>query len=418
MLCAAVFYDVRRDIKRLISARNVVLFGLFIWYLLEAIQAGPAVFAYGVDAYEQAVFLVIVAAACFLFGYHRSSARWFDRWGRHVARLQDWSVRRQTFLVGVLLGSIPIVLYGLADPSETLQGLIAARHGWRGTLARPALGDFRACVVMLENFLLGVAWVAILILGDKRRTRGLTCLAAAVLAWHLVRAYGTGTRSVVFLSAMIPVAWAYYRANDRVKRLLLLGAIPAAIAFYWFAGAMVEGRNEGRLAFDKTPSYVGHEMFRELLFVVDQIPQHRPYMYGETLVTELLNPVPRFLWPGKPVGFGVVYASWYGADALAGGPTLSPGILGEMYVNFGWLGIVVLSILGGVVCRAWDRLGPATTRSMPGLLFYSLGLGCFLMQGRSFSLTLFYQIFAVLICISLVTYRMRRTAASSVVAPA
>src|SRR5690606_11940992 len=134
--------------------------------------------------------LVLLAAASFLAGYHGSSPQWFDGWAARVSRLRDRDFRRQTLIVGVILGSIPVVLFGLADPAETLRGLIAARHGWRGTLVRPALGDFRASVVMIENFLLGVAWIAVLVLGDKRRTRGLTVLAAAVLLWHLVRSYG------------------------------------------------------------------------------------------------------------------------------------------------------------------------------------------------------------------------------------
>ncbi len=414
LLAGAVYYDVRRDVRRVVSARNVVLFGLFVWYLLEAVQGPPAVFQYGATAYEYAVLLVMLAAASFLVGYHHSSAKWFDGCGRRVARLGDREFRRQTLIVGVLVGSIPVVLYGLADPAETLRGLIAARAGWRGTLVRPALGDFRAAVVMIETFLLAVAWVAMLILADKRRSRGITIVAAAVLAWHMMRAYGTGSRSVVFLALLIPAAWLYWRCDAQRQRGLLLAAIPFALLFYWFAGAMVEGRKEGRLDFAKTPSYMGHEMFRELLFVLDQVPGKRPYLYGETIAIELINPIPRFLWPGKPVGFGVTYAGWQGQDSLGGGPTISPGILGEMYINGGVMAVILLNIFGGIVCRAWDRIGPQRTRSLPVLMFYSLGLGCLLMLGRSFSLSLFYQMFAVLICIGVVAarFRPRRPAAA------
>jgi len=408
LLVVAVYHDVRRDVRRLISARNVVLFGLFIWYLLEAIQGPPEVFRYGATAYKYAVFLVMLAAASFLAGYHGSSARWFDGCGRRVARLGDRDFRRQTLIVGVLVGSIPVVLYGLADPAETLRGLIAGRAGWRGTLVRPALGDFRAAVVMIETFLLAVAWVAMLILGDKRRSRGIKLVAAAVLAWHMMRAYGTGSRSVVFLALLIPAAWLYWRCDPRRQRGLLIAAIPWRGAVLVVRRALVEGRKEGRLEFAKTPSYVGHEMFRELLFVLDQVPEKRPYLYGETMAIELVNPIPRFLWPGKPVGFGVTYAEWQGQDPLHGGPTISPGILGEMYINGGVIAVVLLNLFGGIVCRAWDRIGPQRTRSLPVLMFYSLGLGCLLMLGRSLSLPLFYQMFAAMICIGIVAARSRR----------
>ena len=410
LLILAIAYDLRADVRRMISARNVVLFGIFAWYLLEALQAGPAVMAYGESAYRYGVLLVLLAAACFLAGYHTIEADWFDGWGRRVAQLRNWDFCCQTLVVGAMIGAIPVVLYGLADPAETLRGLLAARHGWRGTLVRPALGDFRASVIMLENFLLGVAWIAMLMLGDRHRTRAMTLVAAPILAWNLIRSYGTGTRWLTFVSLLIPVAWYYWRSSVDRQRKLLVAVIPCGLLFYWLLAAMVAGRDEGRLAFDARPDYVGHEMFRELLFAIDEVPERRPYLWGQTLYVEAVNPIPRFIWEDKPVGFGVTYAQWKGESPLSGGPTLSPGIIGEMYINFGVAGIIFLSLLGGGVCRAWDRLGPARTDSLPVLLFYSLGLGCFLMLGRSFSIHLFYQLFASLICMLLVSWRRRYAA--------
>lgn len=413
LLLAAILRDIRSDVRRIVSARNTVLIGLFAWYLLEALQAGPEVAKHGSGAYLAALGLVILGGVCFLIGYGRGRGAWFDGLGQRFARLENWSILADTLMIGALLGSIPIVLYALADPAETLRGLIAERHGWRGTLGRPALGDFRASVLMLENFLFGVAMVALLILGHRRRTLAMVGLAVAVVGWYLVRSYGTGSRSLVFQALLLPAAWVYWRAGPHRQRQLILAAIPCALAFYWFSGALAEGRGQGRLELAHWPEYVGHEMFRETLFILDEVPARRPYMYGETFVVELLNPIPRFLWEGKPLGFGIVYAHWYGEDPLQGGPTLSPGILGEMYVNFGVFGIAALSMFAGVLCRAWDRLGPQYTDSLPVLMCYAVGLGCFLMMGRSFSLRLFYPVIATLVCIALATRRERRLALRS-----
>lgn len=404
----AIAVDVARDVRRVVSARNVVLIGLFMWYLLEALQGGPAVREYGTAAYQSALALVCVSGLCFLLGYHRSQAKWFDRLGRQVERLRSWPMLRETLLVGILIGSVPLAVYALADPTETLAGLVATRHGWRGTLTRPALGDFRASVLMLENFLLGAAWVAMLILGDRRRTSAIAFLAAIVLMWFCVRSYGTGSRSLILQAALVPAAWYYWRCDPRRQKQLIPAMIPIGVFVYWFAGALAGGRDEGRLELVRWPVYVGHEMFRELLFVLDQVPAHRPYLNGRTFLVELINPIPRFLWEGKPLGFGIVYAQWHGEDPLQGGPTMSPGIIGEMYVNFGVYGVVALSALAGVACRAWDRLGPAHHKSPPALLFYSIGLGCILMMGRSFSIQLYYPVFATLITLALIRWRIRR----------
>lgn len=408
LLFGMILADMRKDLIRAISARNVVLVGLFMWYLLEAIQANDRVLSFGDAAYQYAILLIVLSGVCFLIGYHQWETRWFDGCGRYVARLKQWDYRVQTLLLGVLIGSIPVVIYGLADPAETLKGMIAARHGWRGTLQRSILGDFRAVIVMIELFMLGVAWVALLILGDRRRGRGITILAAVVLAWYLVRSYGTGSRSVIVQALVLVAAWYFWRSDYRRQRQIMVFALPCAFLFYWFATAMVLGRSEGRLDFEQPAQYVGHEMFRELLFIVDQVPSKHDHLYGWTYYVELINPIPRFLWQEKPLGFGVEFAAWQGYDALKGGPTLSPGIIGEMYVNFGLPGIIFLSMLGGVVCRAWDRLGPRYNRSLAVLLFHSMGLGCLLMMGRSFSMPLYYQMFAAMICIVIVDWRMRR----------
>ena len=136
---------------------------------------------------------------------------------------------------------------------------------------------------------------------------------------------------------------------------------------------------------------------------MDEVPRRHEYLYGETYLIELVNPIPRFLWAEKPMGFGVTYARWRGYDTLAGGPNLSPGILGEMYANFGLAGIVLVSLAGGVLCRAWDRMPARYPRSLPVLMLYSLGLGGLVLMGRSFSIQVHYQLLASLLCVVLVT---------------
>ncbi len=40
-----LYVDLRKDITRLAMARNVVLVGLFIWYVLEALKPSPTLHA-------------------------------------------------------------------------------------------------------------------------------------------------------------------------------------------------------------------------------------------------------------------------------------------------------------------------------------------------------------------------------------
>ncbi len=208
----------------------------------------------------------------------------------------------------------------------------------------------------------------------------------------------------MMLSAvLVPMMAIFWLSGHRWRTRLVLLAPVVAVMFYGFSSVMVAGRAQGELDFSQRPNYVGHEMFRELLFIVDEISTHRDYLWGQTYWIELLSPIPRFLWPDKPLRFGVEYASWHGFDALRGGPNMSPGILGEMYANFGILGVVLCSLIGGAICRVWDRLRERYPDSLPVLMFYTAGLASLFLCGRSATLAIFYPMIFAYIGLVLVT---------------
>lgn len=78
--------------------------------------------------------------------------------------------------------------------------------------------------------------------------------------------------------------------------------------------------------------------------------------YGDSFVRTLLVPVPRVLWPEKPA----IRMGPYVAQDLLGIPTQSgipPGVIGELYINFRWPGIVLgMGLLGLLSAVAWRRM--------------------------------------------------------------
>ncbi len=58
---------------------------------------------------------------------------------------------------------------------------------------------------------------------------------------------------------------------------------------------------------------------------------------GKTFVAALTNIIPRDLWPGKPDTGGVVLTVEYAADDWLGLSVLTPTLLGEFVLNFGWV---------------------------------------------------------------------------------
>lgn len=64
----------------------------------------------------------------------------------------------------------------------------------------------------------------------------------------------------------------------------------------------------------------------------------------------LVNPIPRFLWTEKPVGFGKVLANdMTGAPLNGPGLSMAGGLPGEAIYNLGYIGIFVFPILFGII---------------------------------------------------------------------
>ncbi len=178
----------------------------------------------------------------------------------------------------------------------------------------------------------------------------------------------------------------------------------------WFAKVM-NYRTDGRLTvFKDTNSLLvdedmrlkdaalGQDMLKELCWINMFIETGRisPSL-GSGYLAELVNPIPRSLWPGKPL-VGVDYAMARGfsgrreaTDVFA---TISTGMIGQGCVNFGrFFGVVasalIFAVWAGFLSRLWCQ------RSSPyRLALFLVGLGLTLNTGRDFTfLVLFPFVF-------------------------
>lgn len=90
--------------------------------------------------------------------------------------------------------------------------------------------------------------------------------------------------------------------------------------------------------------------------LVNYVDTKGDYKNGELLSNLFLLAVPRSVWSEKPVnadtqfGIEVYEADTYGAGAVP------PGILGEFFWDFSWIGVIVGSIIAGLVMGFLDKL--------------------------------------------------------------
>jgi len=262
----------------------------------------------------------------------------------------------------------------------------------------------------LEMFVGGVGPFAAIILFNRGSTVVQRLFCALVMVWPMLRAYGSGTRSSMIISFGCLASVFFWKATQALRKKMILAALVCAPLFYGLMAAIVISRGSGHFSWEdrEKAQDVGNEMFRELLSITSKINSgNLDYQFGYLYYVQLVNPIPRFLWPDKPtLESGILMAQSNGEVNASGEAylTRSPGLIGEMYLNFGVLGIIGLSAFGGWLVKGWDQIPRFFSRSLPVMMYYSGGLGVLFIMGRSFTMNMFYGLLSLAALAWLIRY--------------
>jgi len=108
--------------------------------------------------------------------------------------------------------------------------------------------------------------------------------------------------------------------------------------------------------------------------VIELTPGKVPYQHGRLYSYIGITFIPRFLWPDKPSVNDANH--WYQVSYGLTAPrqlssvSIAVGTLAESYINFGWIGPVLVMFLVGIFLGSVQRI---FLRSDSGLLFSSMG---------------------------------------------
>ena len=114
--------------------------------------------------------------------------------------------------------------------------------------------------------------------------------------------------------------------------------------------------------------------------LIRDTPRVAPFQYGRTLGLFFVAFVPRIIWPEKPT----INIGRYITDAYGSGPEIAtstaPTQLGELFMNFGYAGIIGGMLLYGLILRVAHELLLRESPTTPALfvavvVLYRLGLG-------------------------------------------
>lgn len=167
--------------------------------------------------------------------------------------------------------------------------------------------------------------------------------------------------ATVLFIAFQPVKGQYrnYVASHVIKQdseltLQNLAVWPGLVWEYWANNPLIAGENALMPVLNRL------SLLPFITHIVDATPSIVPFQNGWTFRFILYSPIPRFLYPDKPIAqeANIWYVTTYGIIPQEIMQTTMVGIshLGEVYVNFGSLGIIPIFFGFGIMLSILGRL--------------------------------------------------------------
>ena len=238
-----------------------------------------------------------------------------------------------------------------------------------------------------------------------QRTTFWRILAGAMFAITLPYYFLSGTRSG-FVAVTLPfiITYLFYGRHLLILKLAIL-----AVAFFCLKEGFkfvqvfrISGFREVLAVknpyelMDEDVQTVGLNMIGELCFVNAYLDSGETSpAYGGRYLNELLNFIPRTIWPSKPL-LGIDYAIWRGFESdtndLGVNTTVATGMIGGGVLNFGKiLGPIAAGILMAVwsslLIRWWEQ-----RKSLLRLALFMLGIGLTFNLGRDITLLVLWPV--------------------------
>lgn len=351
-----LFVPGMRAIRRspaLLNSENLVAFGYVFWLLLDLIQGAYDLRDAADWAIRDAFIAIGVSATAMWLGF--AGKPWpLPKWIAEIAQRQmDTRTVGRLVPVCFLLGMFNFAFATNFDIPLMFSFLGGQR--WAAPWGRAQLGGWDAFLDQMQYF--GYVLPSLTALLVARRGFKPQVWISIVLSGIMVAflAQGGGRRIIGVTVGAAIIVWIQSQQTLNVRRLMLAGA--AAIGLLAGMQFMLNIRTIGyeEYAFRGTSEYDYlhvDDNFLRLSQVIQIVPAEHDYVGFQQLWFTLVRPVPRVFWPGKPVDPGFDLPSIVGLK----GVSLSTSIIGEWYLSYGWLAVLIGGWLHGRLARTANVL--------------------------------------------------------------
>jgi len=368
--------------------RNFIYIGVLFWILLDPLQMREGIEEFTNQVIAETLLYVALFLIMVTLGYRLFPSR---RLANFFERIGDPTGSRNTYFSLVFLyaiGIIPILYYSEGSLTTFLDTLLAGYNwdsapGWRrGALGSAADYVFTVCFLTYNVTPFLAMWLM-----RKAPLHPLAKVFPLLVILSVPIFYFFSGSRRLFAFIVLGLMFYFYTSlpsSRRTRWRILLLLIPFVLLFamQFQVKFRVSGFYDAEISvldLDVT-EFHRDNMFFWFLTAVDTMPNLYPFT-GEIMYSDLLlHPIPRFLWPEKPISFGFPFV-----DFEKAGATLTVSVIGQLYVAQGPLGVILLGLLFGWAARNWDQVIRNTPDgSIRSLIYYTGGVLFFVIGIRNF----------------------------------
>ena len=347
---------IARAIKRspdLLGAENLVAIGYVFWLLLDLIQGAYDLRDAADWAIRDAFIAVGVSAAAMWIGVAGRPWKLPNWLGEIASRSMDTRTVARLVPVCFCLGMANYAYAVGFDLPRMFSYLGESR--WAAPWGRGQLGGWDAFGDQLQYFGYVLPSLTALLIARRGFNFGvaLSVLASGVMLAFLSQ--GGGRRIIGVTVGAAIIVWIQAQRELKVRRLTIAGAAVVGLlaTMQFMLNIRTVGYQEFAFRGESDYDYLHvDDNFLRLAQVIQIVPAEHPYVEHQQLWFTIVRPVPRVFWPGKPVDPG------FDLPAIVGmkGVSLSTSIIGEWYITYGWLAIVIGGWLHGRLARTVNQL--------------------------------------------------------------
>lgn len=203
-------------------------------------------------------------------------------------------------------------------------------------------------------------------------------------------AFSSGTRNL-FASYLVTFAIGYALALPEKKRMRLVPMMTTcALVMLCATWLMLKFRDDGfKTWISGDAPLAPAEKVNARTLAVDYnlisiariagfFPKSADYLGGEMVYMAIVRPIPRAVWPGKPVEMSVTIEEIFNTSGL----TIAATYAGEAYMSGGYWGVILASVFFGAATGWWNSVASSRNSEL-GMLIYSSGFFAAVISMRS-----------------------------------